>query len=72
MQNQGAEDRFLTVNEVAAKLRLSRSAVYNLISRGLIPHVDLACGSRSVPRIRLLDIEEFIRHRTHGSSCDAN
>ncbi len=71
MQHQGTEDRFLTVNEVAAKLRLSRSAVYNLISRRLIPYVNLACGSRSVPRIQLLDVEEFIKRRTHGPSREA-
>ena len=57
------EDKLLKVCEVAEKLRLSKSAVYNLIARKLIPHVDLSCGDRLVPRIRLSDLHAFIRSR---------
>ena len=63
MDKNTKEERLLNVKEVAMKLRLSRSAVYNLITRGLLPCINLACGSRMVPRIRSADIEEFIQHR---------
>ena len=61
---------FLTVKEVATRLRLSRSAVYNLISRGILAHINLACGGRRVPRIRACDLERFVksRHRVGAGS----
>ena len=57
-------DKLLTVREVARRLRLSQSAVYNLIWRGQIPYVNLACGQRRLPRIRNSDLDVFIRQRT--------
>ena len=63
MNQNTNEERFLNVKEVATKLHLSRSAVYNLITRGLLTGINLACGRRMVPRIRSADIEEFIQHR---------
>ncbi|MEK8141759.1 helix-turn-helix domain-containing protein [Streptomyces sp. M10(2022)] len=40
---------FLTVNEVAARLNVCRSTVYNLIASGRIPPTASAAG-RSAPR----------------------
>ena len=67
-ERRSDEDRLLKVGEVARMLRLSRSAVYNLIWRGLLPHVNLACETRRVPRVRLTDLKEFLRQRTHRES----
>ncbi len=62
-ERRSDEDRLLKVDEVAARLRLSKSAVYNLLSRGLIPFIDLACGKKHVPRVRESDLEKFIGQR---------
>ena len=50
------EDRLLKVDEVAARLRLSRSAVYNLIKRGALPYLNVACGNRIAPRVHASDL----------------
>ena len=63
MHQQNEEKRLLKVKEVATIFRLSKSAVYNLISRGVLPCVNLASGSRMVPRVRLADVEQFIQGR---------
>ena len=63
-----SDNKLLTVKEVASKLRLSLSGVYSLIQRGVLPHVNLACGKRRTPRIRLSDLEEFISSRLSCSS----
>ena len=57
------DNHLLTVKEVAEKLRLSLSGVHSLIRRGVLPHVNLACGKRRAPRIRISDLEAFIRSR---------
>lgn len=62
-QFQSDTDPLLKVQEVAKRLSLSTSAVYNLISRGSIPYVNLASGRKRVPRVRQSDAEEFIRRR---------
>lgn len=56
-------DRLLTVKEVAARLRLSRSGVYALIRRRALPHVNLSYAKRLAPRIRVSDLEAFICSR---------
>ena len=56
-------DSLLTVRMVAGQLRLSESAVRNLMRRGGLPYVNLALGSRLAPRIRQVDLDEFIRKR---------
>ena len=61
------EDRLLTVQEVAGRLHVSNSAVHNLIRRGAMPHVNLACGKRLLPRIRLSDLQRFIQSRRSGA-----
>ncbi len=66
------DDQLLTIAEVARRLRLSRSAVYNLIWREALPYVNLACASRRVPRIRQADLEQFIRARMHSAPPNPN
>ncbi len=61
---QPEEDRLLKIDEVAARLRLRRSAVYNLIWRGELPYVNVSCGSRRAPRVRVVDLGRFIEKRT--------
>ena len=58
-----SDNHLLTVKEVAFKLRLSRSGVYSLIRRGVLPYVNLACGTRLLPRIDATDLEAFIESR---------
>ncbi len=67
MEQRLDDDRLLKIKEVADLLRISRSAVYNLISRGLIPYVNAASGKKRVPRVLQSDLEEFIRVRTSRS-----
>ena len=57
------EDRLMTVQEIAEKLRISASGVRNLIAQGKLPHINLACGRKLIPRIRRSDMEEFIQGR---------
>ena len=63
-RQQLEDDPLLRVDEVAAMLRLSRSAVYNLIWRGALPYVNLASGNRLAPRVRLSDLKEFLNVRS--------
>ncbi len=63
MQKQPQDNELLTIDEVAARLRLSRSGVRNLIAQGSLPFIDLCTGTKRVPRIRRSDIEEFIQGR---------
>jgi excisionase family DNA binding protein len=42
-------ERFLKPTEVAARLGISRSAVYELLRRGRLPHVQLGPRIRRVP-----------------------
>ena len=66
MHQQVQEYDLLTIDEVAARLRLSRSGVRNLISQGSLQFVNLASGLKRVPRIRRSVIEEFIKERSSG------
>jgi excisionase family DNA binding protein len=54
----------LTVKEVATRLRLSRSAIYNMLWRGQLPYVNVACGTKRAPRIRESDLVAFVANRT--------
>jgi excisionase family DNA binding protein len=65
---QSEQDPFLKVPEVAARLRLSKTAVHNLITRGLLPHLNVGGGRRSVPRVRLSHLQKFIEERTRQRS----
>ena len=58
-----AEERLLRVREVAVRLCLSKRAVHNLISRRVIPYIDLGFARKRIPRIRLSDLRELIRQR---------
>ena len=49
---QPQAETFLTVKEVASRLRLSKRTVHYFISRGHLPYVDLSSGSKRAPRIR--------------------
>jgi excisionase family DNA binding protein len=51
-----SQTRFLTVNEVAAVLRVSNMTVYRLINAGQLPAVRIG---RSF-RLREEDLEEFV------------
>jgi excisionase family DNA binding protein len=59
-----SENRLLTADDVAERLRISRSFAYALMSRGEIPPVRLG---RAV-RVRPQDLEEFIE----SSVCSSN
>lgn len=47
-----AKEEFLTVSEVAARLRFSVGFVYKLIRKGAIPAIDFS-GTKRVPRTAL-------------------
>ncbi|HXF73905.1 MAG TPA: helix-turn-helix domain-containing protein [Actinomycetota bacterium] len=55
--------RLLRPREAAEILGCSRSAVYDLIRRGAIPHVRLSAGIVRVPEDEL---EAFLRARVKG------
>ncbi len=48
-QNAPEPKRALTVNEVVRLYSISRSSLYTLIARGVVPNV-VVCGRRLVPR----------------------
>ena len=49
----------LTVKDVAARLKISRACVYQLIARGKIAHIRIGCG-RGAIRIAEDDLHEFL------------
>jgi excisionase family DNA binding protein len=49
------QDRYLTIGEVAARLRLSKSYCYELARRGRLPVTALANGERSI-RVKLSEL----------------
>jgi excisionase family DNA binding protein len=58
------DSMLLTVEEVAALLRLKPSSIYDAAARGRLPAVRLWTGRRrSVVRFRRADIERFIAER---------
>lgn len=55
----------LTVQEVARKLGCSAGCVYQLVSRGDMPHVRIGVG-RGVIRVRESDLDRFISRNLRG------
>ncbi|GEM_PF-1975390 len=53
--NQLVSDGLMTVPEVAAFLRLSRSTVYALMEKGALPYVRIG-AARRVPRRAVIDL----------------
>ena len=49
-----------TVNEVAAKLKVSRSTIYNAIEAGIMPHYRIGQG-RGAIRISDEQLERFLK-----------
>jgi excisionase family DNA binding protein len=50
---------------VAKHLKVTKSTVYDQVSKGILPHVRLWSGTRrTVIRFRMSDIEKFIRDRS--------
>lgn len=62
------EPEYLTVTEVAAKLRVSRVTVWRWLSAGLLAGpervVDVGTGSRKVPRIPAANVQAFLDRDT--------
>ncbi len=58
MDGKTASAEILTTVEAAAMLKISRGGLYNLVSRGEIPHIRLF-GRRSL-RFRREDIEKLL------------
>jgi excisionase family DNA binding protein len=54
-----ATDRLLTVEQVAARLQVSRATVYRLISNGQLPALQLA-GPGSTLRISRRELEQWL------------
>lgn len=54
--------QFLTVNEVAHLLKITRATVYRWIFRRILPHVKVGRFVRVDPR----DLAEFLRLRRRG------
>jgi excisionase family DNA binding protein len=65
-----ATDRWLTVEQVAARLQVSKGTIYRLISNGQLPAVQLA-GPRSTLRISQRELEEWLfgGSRTSGEAA---
>ncbi len=59
---EGGRDRLLTVQEVAAQLRLSTATVYGLCASGALPHVRLLNAIRIAP----WDLQAFIDAHRQG------
>jgi excisionase family DNA binding protein len=55
-----AEGRLLTVEEVAAELRVSPQTVYRRIGAGELEAVQLGRGSKAPIRIRVGAVERFL------------
>lgn len=60
-----ANDKLLTVKEVAEFLRLSRSETYKLIQSKALPHYRVGPG-RGAIRVKETDIQEFLEVRRLG------
>ena len=56
------ETKFLTVDEVAEQLRLSKSAVYSLIHKGLLPVFRFG----GAIRVSQQQLDEFIQSSSYG------
>lgn len=62
----------LTIGEAAAKARVSKSLLYDLCARGLIPHIRLGRpGRRGTLRIDSNDLDGFLAGcRIEGGKLD--
>ena len=58
--SQNENDPLLTTEEVAAELRLGRSAIHKLLRSGELPSINL--GHRT-KRVRRSELEKFIAER---------
>lgn len=59
--------RLFTIPDVADRLGVARSTVYDLIARGELRVVDLGHG-RAKSRVREDDLAQFIDRRTHTAA----
>lgn len=59
-------ERLLRIPEVAARLSLSRTTVYELMTRGELPSV--AVGGTRTRRIREADLDAWIQAQTDGTA----
>ena len=55
------EDRLLTIEEVAEKLRVNQSTIFRLMKSGKLPYIKV---SRRFTRIREKDLENFLNKHT--------
>ena len=58
------EDQLLTVDEVAARLRMTRKAVYDLMRAGRLPYLQI--GIQLGRRIRQSALEHFLQSADKG------
>ena len=61
---QGQEDELLTVDEVAARLKMHRKSVYDLMRAGRLPYVQIQ--PQRGRRIRRSVLERFLKSRDTG------
>ena len=60
-------ERLLTADDVADRLRLGRSTVYEMARRGELSSVEIRRGrGRTIRRFREADIEAYIEANTVG------
>lgn len=52
---------FLTPTEVAMILKVSSSTVYNMLRKGLLPHIRTGKGTTGSVRIPRSSVEAFLR-----------
>ena len=60
-RSYGLEDRLLTIEEVAEKLRVNQSTIFRLMKNGKLPYIKV---SRRFTRIREKDLEHFLNKHT--------
>ena len=59
-------DDYLTVTEVAGRMRVSDKTVRRLVWSGQLPYIPLGTGKRPRIRIRQSAIERFMASRERG------
>ncbi len=59
-RDTSAGPRYLTVEEVAAELRVSNSHAYNLVYRGRLPHADFGTVNKKLIRVRRDHLDAYI------------
>ncbi len=60
-RSYGLEDRLLTIEEVAEKLRVNQSTIFRLMKSGKLPYIKV---SRRFTRIREKELEYFLNKHT--------